>query len=70
MAAQRTENARASGRPRLLGGYRIVKSYYEHAENKHQAPLDIFKMKDPKAFLAKSGWHPAAPQQSAVAFWM
>jgi hypothetical protein len=37
-------------------GYRIVKSYYEHAENKHQALLDIFEMKDPKAFLAKSGW--------------
>jgi len=41
-------------------GYRIVKSYYQHASDKHQALRDIFEMKDPKAFLAESGWRPAA----------
>lgn len=41
-------------------GYRIVKSYYEHARDKHQALLDIFAMKDPKGFVARSGWSPAA----------
>ncbi len=47
-------------------GYRIVKSYYQHAPDKHQALRDIFEMKDPKAFLAKSGWRPAASQQSSA----
>ncbi len=42
-------------------GYRIVKSYYQHAPDKHQALREIFEMNDPKAFLAKSGWRPAAP---------
>src|SRR5271165_6233134 len=41
-------------------GYRIVKSYYQHALDKHQALRDIFEMKDPKEFLVKSGWRPAA----------
>jgi hypothetical protein len=41
-------------------GYRIVKSYYEHAKDKRQALRDIFQMSDSKAFLAKSGWRPAA----------
>ena len=41
-------------------GYRIVKSYYEHSANKGQALRDILEMKDPKAFLARSGWHPGA----------
>ncbi len=40
-------------------GYRIVKSYYEHAKDKRQALRDIFQMSDSKAFLAKSGWRPA-----------
>ena len=39
-------------------GYRIVKSYYQHARDKRQALRDIFGMNDPKAFLAKSGWYP------------
>lgn len=39
-------------------GYRIVKSYYQHAADKRKALRDILEMKDPKAFLAKSGWHP------------
>ena len=39
-------------------GYRIVKSYYEHASNKRQALRNILEMKNPKAFLAKSGWYP------------
>jgi uncharacterized protein YjaZ len=42
-------------------GYRIVKSYYQHAPDKHQALREIFEMKDPKAFLARSGWSPATP---------
>ncbi len=39
-------------------GYRIVKSYYQRAADKRQAIRDIIEMTDPKAFLAKSGWHP------------
>jgi len=39
-------------------GYRIVKSYYQHAADKQAAIREIIEMKDPKAFLAKSGWHP------------
>lgn len=48
-------------RPGDLGywvGYRIVKSYYEHAADKRRALRDIIEMRDPKAFLARSGWHP------------
>jgi hypothetical protein len=50
------------GKPTDLGywvGYRIVKAYYAHAADKHQALRDIFEMTDPKAFLASSGWRPA-----------
>lgn len=39
-------------------GYRIIKAYYARAADKHQALRDIFEMKDPKAFLAASGWTP------------
>ncbi len=39
-------------------GYRIVKSYYLHAPDKRRALKEIFGMNDPKAFLARSGWHP------------
>jgi hypothetical protein len=39
-------------------GYRICKSYYEHAADKRQAIRDIIEMTDPHAFLAKSGWYP------------
>ncbi|HEX5182069.1 MAG TPA: DUF2268 domain-containing putative Zn-dependent protease [Allosphingosinicella sp.] len=48
-------------RPGDLGywvGYRIVKAYYEHARDKRRAIREILEMNDPKAFLAKSGWHP------------
>jgi hypothetical protein len=38
-------------------GYRIVKSFYEHAADKRRALRDILEMKDPKAFLANSGWY-------------
>ena len=54
----------APGKPTDLGywaGYRIVKAYYDHARDKHQALRDILLMTDPKAFLAKSGWRPAKP---------
>jgi hypothetical protein len=39
-------------------GYRIVKSYYEHASDKRRAFREILQMTDPKAFMAKSGWYP------------
>ncbi len=39
-------------------GYRIVKSYYQHADDKRQAIRDIFEMTNPDEFLAKSGWRP------------
>jgi hypothetical protein len=39
-------------------GYRIAKSYYQHATDKRQAFREILQMTDPKAFLAKSGWYP------------
>jgi hypothetical protein len=39
-------------------GYRIVKSYYQHAADKRQALRDILQMTNPKEFLAKSGWRP------------
>ena len=39
-------------------GYRIVKAYYQHARDKHEALRGIFAMTDAHAFLAASGWHP------------
>ncbi|MGC1416070.1 MAG: DUF2268 domain-containing putative Zn-dependent protease [Candidatus Acidiferrum sp.] len=42
-------------------GYRIVKSYYQHAPDKREAFREILQMTDPKAFLAKSGWYPGIP---------
>jgi hypothetical protein len=39
-------------------GYRIVKSYYQHAGDKRQALREILEMNDPKAFLGRSGWYP------------
>lgn len=39
-------------------GYRIVKSYYEHAPDKRKALRDILEMKDPKMFIASSRWYP------------
>jgi hypothetical protein len=39
-------------------GYRIVKSYYQHASDKREAFREILQMSDAKAFLAKSGWYP------------
>ncbi|HEY1710533.1 MAG TPA: DUF2268 domain-containing putative Zn-dependent protease [Rhizomicrobium sp.] len=39
-------------------GYRIAKAYYQHATDKRRAFREILQMKDPKAFLAKSGWYP------------
>ncbi len=40
-------------------GYRITKSYYQHASNKRGAIREIIQMSDPHAFLTKSGWSPA-----------
>jgi len=39
-------------------GYRIARSYYQHASDKRRALRDILEMNDPKAFLGKSGWYP------------
>ncbi len=39
-------------------GYRIVKSYYQHAADKRRAIREILEMRDSKVFLANSGWHP------------
>ncbi|MFC5580103.1 DUF2268 domain-containing putative Zn-dependent protease [Rhodanobacter terrae] len=39
-------------------GYRIAKSYYQHAADKRQAIRDILEMTDARAFLARSRWHP------------
>jgi hypothetical protein len=39
-------------------GYRIVKSYYQHAADKRRALRDVIEVTDPKLFLAKSGWYP------------
>ena len=39
--------------------YRIVKAYYQRAPDKPQALREIYGMRDPKAFLARSGWRPA-----------
>jgi hypothetical protein len=39
-------------------GYRIVKSYYQHATEKRRAIREIIQMNDPHAFLARSGWYP------------
>jgi hypothetical protein len=47
-----------AGDPGYLVGYRIVKSYYQHARDKRRALREILEMTDPKAFLAKSGWYP------------
>jgi hypothetical protein len=53
-----------SGTPQKPGdlgywvGYRIVKSYYQHAPDKRAALRDIIQVRDAKAFLARSGWYP------------
>lgn len=39
-------------------GYRIVKAYYRRAPDKRRALRDIYELRDPKAFLAASGWKP------------
>ena len=39
-------------------GYRIVKSYYDHAPDKRRALHDILQMTNAKAFLNESGWYP------------
>lgn len=39
-------------------GYRIIRAYYERAEDKRAALARILEMEDPKAFLAESGWEP------------
>jgi hypothetical protein len=44
-------------------GYRIVKSYYQHATDKRRALAEIFAMTDAHAFLAKSGWQPGMTLQ-------
>ena len=43
-------------------GYRIVKSYYDRAQDKRRALREIFALDDAKAFLARSGWRPGMTQ--------
>jgi len=44
-------------------GYRIVKSYYQHAADMRRAFREILEMSDPKTILAKSGWYPGIQLQ-------
>ena len=47
--------------PQDLGywvGYRICKSYYQHAADRRHALGDILEMTDPPRFVAQSGWYP------------
>ena len=44
-------------------GYRIVKSYYQHAADKRRALREILQMTDPKDFVARSGWYPGIALQ-------
>jgi hypothetical protein len=39
-------------------GYRIARSYYQHAPDKRAALRELLETTDPKAILAESGWHP------------
>lgn len=39
-------------------GYRIVRAYFEQADDKHEAVREILEMSDAKAFLESSGWKP------------
>ena len=46
-------------RPRDLGywmGYKIVKSYYEHAADKNQAIVDLLNISDFNKILSQSGY--------------
>ncbi len=45
-------------------GYRITKSYYQRSTDKRQAIRDILEMKDPKGFLAASGWSPGSTEKA------
>jgi hypothetical protein len=46
------------GQPGYWVGYRIVKSYYQNAPDKHAAIREMINMTDAHAFLARSGWRP------------
>jgi hypothetical protein len=39
-------------------GYRIVKTYYQHARDKRRAFREVLEVSDPKLFVQKSGWYP------------
>jgi hypothetical protein len=63
----RNPDASPADRPGDLGywvGYRIVKSYYQHAADKRRAVADIIGMSAPKEFLARSGWYPGIVLES------
>ncbi len=44
-------------------GYRIAKSYYQHAADKRRAFREILEMTDPNAFLTNCGWYPGIQLQ-------
>jgi hypothetical protein len=64
-------NAKALGdRPADLGywiGYRITKSYYEHAADKRQAIQEILTIRNFDRFLAASHYNGGATDSSAAA---
>lgn len=75
--AQMLESVRApwlysqtsDGRPQNLGywmGYQITAAFFERAADKHRAVRDILEMRDPVAFLARSGYADAMRGDSAV----
>ena len=39
-------------------GYRIVKSYDQHAANRRRALREVLERTDPQALLARSSWYP------------
>jgi hypothetical protein len=39
-------------------GYRIAKSFYEHAPDNRVAIRAMIQINDAHTFLAESGWHP------------
>jgi len=41
-------------------GYRIVKSYFQHAQDERQAIREILQMTNPDDFLTRSGWRPGS----------
>jgi uncharacterized protein YjaZ len=39
-------------------GHRMVKSYYQHAQDQRAAVRDIIQVREAKTLLTNSGWYP------------